>query len=139
MAFSVDRSILNPVNLQELAKGIQKLFTDLEDELNRAPGIQPDVGQGFPRTTLGDLLITQTQGNITFKFVTSENTTVDFTVGPAITNLNSNFLGTKVSGTTPTTSEFPLNGNWGYHNDTVANKIYLAYNLNGTIKKIELT
>jgi hypothetical protein len=44
------------------------------------------------------------------------------------------------SGTaSPTTTQWTNDGDWGIHVETDANKVYLAYNYGGTIKKVELT
>lgn len=43
------------------------------------------------------------------------------------------------STTTPSTDEFPDNDDWGFHVDSVAGKVYVAFNHNGTVKKVELT
>lgn len=138
-AFSLDKRISNPASLQQLAAGIMGIFQDLEDALNSTPGIQPNIGQGTPRASIGDLQIFQDQGNITLKFVTANNLTVNVTLGPAITDLNSNYLGVKTTATTPTVLDFPLNNNWGFHINSATSKIYLTYNYSGAIKKVELT
>lgn len=139
MSFSFDRNLLNPDSLATLGQQLQRLFGDLEDSLNSIPQIQPDLGQGYPRNAVGDLLLSQLQGNITFKFVTATNTSIDVTIGPAITNLNTNYLGQTTTAALPTANEFPSSGNWGFHTNSLTSKLYLSMNVNGTIKKVELT
>lgn len=41
--------------------------------------------------------------------------------------------------TTPSTTEYPADGNWGIHKDTVAGDLYLAANDGGVIKSVALT
>ncbi len=139
MGFSFDRNLLNPASLAILAQQLQNVFGDLEDSLNAEAKIQPDLGQGFPRNAVGDLLISQDQGNITFKFVTSTDSSVNITAGPTITDLNLHYLGQKTSALPPSANEFPSDGDWGFHTDSNLSKLYLSMNANGTIKKVELT
>lgn len=49
------------------------------------------------------------------------------------------FVGFTTSATIPSTSNFGRDRDVGVHRDTTANKVYLAYNDLGTIKKVELT
>lgn len=139
MAFSFDKSLLNPKSLATLGELLQKVFRDLEDSLSTTPAIQPDLGQGPPRAAVGDLIINQVNGNITFKFVVADNETVNITLGPSTTDLNSNYLGVTTTAALPTTVEYPAENNWGFHHNTATSKIYLVFNLTGSIKKVELT
>lgn len=137
--FSFDKKLQNPASLGALALQLQKIFADLADSLNSANTVQPDLdGKGYPGQKPGDLLVTQTSGNITLGLVVSDNTRVSVTLGPAITDLNSNYLGTTTTTALPTTTEYPINGNWGFHFNSATSKIYITYNLSGVIKKLEL-
>jgi hypothetical protein len=48
------------------------------------------------------------------------------------------FLGETSSATTPTTTEFPNDGDWGFHSDTVTGFHYLAINRSGTVVGVQL-
>jgi len=137
--FSFDRKLNNPQTLQALASQLQTIFSDLADSLNSANTIQSDLdGKGYPDQKVGDLLITQVSGNITFSFVVADNSRVAVTLGPAVTDINSNYRGTTTTATLPSLTEYPNPGNWGFHVDSATSKVYIVYNLLGLIKKLEL-
>lgn len=49
------------------------------------------------------------------------------------------FLGYTQSSSNPSTSDYPNNKDWGFHKETLNGKIFLSYNLSGSILKVELT
>ena len=54
-------------------------------------------------------------------------------------NTSHNFVGYTSSVTTPSTTELPADKDFCLHEDTVADKVYLAYNQGGVIHSVELT
>jgi hypothetical protein len=49
------------------------------------------------------------------------------------------FLGYTTSALPPSTTELPSDKDWCFHYDTALSKLYAAFNISGTIKKVELT
>jgi hypothetical protein len=49
------------------------------------------------------------------------------------------YKGQTSAATPPTITEFPSNGDWGFHTDTSGPTYYLASNFSGTIKSVTLT
>lgn len=49
------------------------------------------------------------------------------------------FLGQTTSTSTPSTTQLPNSADCAVHVNTSTSKVYLAYNLGGVIKKVELT
>lgn len=50
-----------------------------------------------------------------------------------------NIIGYTSSATTPSTTEFPTDKDFGIHKDTVTGNVYVAYNDGGVIKSVTLT
>ncbi len=137
MPFSVDRKISSAKSIEALAQTLQKLFVDLEDYINNAPSIQPEVNGQPQRNSPGDLLISNSQGNITLSLIVGENAKFDVTIGPATTSLNQNYKGLIEDTGTPTSEHFPLDGNFGWFwNGSI---FWLVYNFSGLILKVQLT
>lgn len=52
--------------------------------------------------------------------------------------VNTQFLGKTVTTAVPSLTEYPNPNDWGFHNQTTGNKIWLTYNQAGTIFKVQL-
>jgi hypothetical protein len=84
--------------------------------------------------------ITPTTTDIFIQFGSSPSTPRDFLIEyVAITYLDGNDKGTTYSTGTPSTTEYPKDGNYGMHVNTSSGTVYRAYNLNGVIKSIALS
>lgn len=62
--------------------------------------------------------------------------------GSALTQIatggTSRYLGRKTSAVPPSTSDFPTDGDWGFHYDTAADRLRFSFNFGGAIRFVQL-
>lgn len=126
----------------ELIKALKSLLADLEDQLNQRAQIYVSTDGKIPAgLSVNDVILISFQGKVSLLLKNRRGfiSLAASHIGGLSANLT-NFLGVTTSGAVPTTTEFPNNNDWGFHNQTGgAPAFYLTFNLGGVIKKVALT
>lgn len=133
--------------LQDLATALFNSFNDLESQVNQQPTLAVNADGTFPAGlgAASSFLATIAKGGkMSLSIPLGKGTKRDLNItdlgGPYQAPLPLNFLGQTTSTSPPSVTEFPNEGDWGFHfNSTSPGFYYLAYNVDGaTIEYVNL-
>lgn len=125
-------------DLQSLIRGLQRIFSDLEEQLQLQPAliINSDPAKPLKRGGANDLSINFSQdGSVSFQFLKPDKSYYTITLNQ---DLNG-FKGNTSAAAAASTTQYPNNGDWGFHTDTAGVTLKLVRNVSGVIKSATLT
>lgn len=125
-----------------LAGAVYSALASLEDQLNQRSQLHVNATGEIPNGTNpnADFLATIAKsGKMTLAIPQGKGVTRALNItdlgGPYQTPQPLHFVGLTTTTAVPSLTEFPNDGDWGFHNNTAGPPfLYLAYNLGGTVK-----
>ena len=115
-----------------LVELLNQTLQNIEDIHNAGPDLISIIGQQrVPVGLVDGDVVASLQNNVASISISSN--------GQLIPILPSGYQGDTISGGVASLTQYPNNGDWGFHTDTAGGTYKLAKNLAGVIKSVALT